>query len=261
MGRVENKVAALTGGASGIGEATVRLLAEEGARVAFCDRDVERGEVLARGLDREGYQVVFVEAHVQHEDQAARFIAEAQSRLGELDILVNNAGIRSYQTVTEASAESWDEMIGINLKGYIFCAKAAIPLMADSGGGSIVNIASTRSLMAGSRTVQYDTTKAAILGLTRSMARDHAEEGVRVTAVGPGPTFTPFHQARAATLGQTEDQYRTRFGNDTLLKRPGTPREIAQAVVFLASDDASFITGTCLYVDGGLTAYGDRVGP
>ena len=103
-------------------------------------------------------------------------------------------------------------------------------------------------------TVQYDTTKAASLGLTRSMARDHAADGIRVVAVGPGPIFTHFHAQRARELGQTEDQYRAAFGADTMMNRPGTPREVANAVLFLASDEASFITGTCLFVDGGQTA-------
>ena len=125
--------------------------------------------------------------------------------------------------------------------------------MRQSGGGVVVNLASVRSLVAGPKCVQYDTTKAAILGLTRSMARDHAADGVRVMAVGPGPIFTDFHENRAAELGQTHDQYKAHFGADTMMNRPGTPLEVANAILFVASEEASFMTGTCIYVDGGQT--------
>lgn len=257
MERLSGKVAAITGGASGIGEATVRLFLERGARVAFSDRDTERGNQLASEFQSQGAPAIFVHAHMESEAETASFIEQAEAQYGRLDVLVNNAGIRMYQRVTEASEESWDTMLGVNLKGYAFCAKAAIPAMVRSGAGNIVNVASIRSVVAGSGTVQYDTTKAAILGLTRSMARDHADDGVRVNAVGPGPIYTRFHEDRAVATGKTEEEYIREFGSDTMLKRPGTPREIAQGIAFLASDDASFITGTCLFIDGGLTAFGE----
>ena len=180
-------------------------------------------------------------------------VAAAIERYGKLDVLVNNAGIRNYLDVTEASEASWDQILGVNLKGYAFCAKAAIPVMRDGGGGVVVNIASVRSLVAGEKCVQYDTTKAAILGLTRSMARDHAQDNVRVMAVGPGPIFSDFHEQRAVDLGQTHAEYKAVFGSDTMLDRPGTPLEVANAILFLASDEASFMTGTCVFVDGGQT--------
>lgn len=257
MGRFSGKVAAITGGAAGIGEATVRLFLEEGARVAFSDQNQERGTELASELETGGAQVLFCAAHMERESEVAAFIEQTESRYGRLDVLVNNAGIRMYQRVTEASEESWDTMLGVNLKGYAFSAKAAIPAMLRTGAGSIVNVASIRSIVAGSGTIQYDTTKAAILGLTRAMARDHAGDGIRVNAVGPGPIYTQFHQQRAVAAGQAESDYVDAFGRDTMLKRPGTPREIAQGIAFLASDEASFITGTCLFIDGGLTARGD----
>ena len=142
----------------------------------------------------------------------------------------------------------------VNLMGYVFCAKAAITQMRTSGGGVIVNMASVRSMVVGPKCVQYDTTKHAILGLTRSMARDHAADNVRVMAVGPGPIFTDFHEKRAKELGQTDEQYCEKFGADTMMNRPGTPLEVANAVLFLASDEASFMTGTCIFVDGGQTS-------
>lgn len=251
MGRMQGKVVAVTGGAGGIGGATVERMLEEGAQVAFCDSNAEKGTAFEKSLGTEN--AIFVKTDVSNESEAAAFIAATISRFGRLDVLVNNAGIRNYEDVTVASAESWDRLLGVNLKGYAFCAKAAIPAMRPTGGGAIVNLASVRSLVAGEKCVQYDTTKAAILGLTRSMARDHAAENIRVMAVGPGPIYTDFHAGRAETQGKTADQYKTAFGADTMLNRPGTPREVANAILFVASDEASFMTGTCIFVDGGQT--------
>lgn len=255
--RFDGKVALVTGGAGGIGGACVRRFLSEGAAVGFTDWDDAKGEALAAELRELGHQVVFVAADVQDESACAAAVEETVARLGQLDVLVNNAAVRNYEKVTQASAESWDRILGINLKGYAFMAKAAIPHLARRDAPSIVNMASIRSLVAGSQTIQYDTTKAAILGLTRAMARDHANEGLRVNAVGPGPIYTDFHEGRAGQLGQTGAQYQQKFGADTLLKRPGRPEEIASAVAFLASDDAAYITGTCLYVDGGLTSFAE----
>jgi len=247
MARLSGKIAAVTGGASGIGEATVRRFVAEGAKVAFADRDVDRGKRVAAEL---GATALFVEAHMEREAEAAAFVQHAADRF----VLVNNAGIRLYHTVVEASAESWDEILGVNLKGYAFCAKAAIPLIRQGGGGSIVNVASVRSVTSVGKTTQYDTTKAAVAGLTRGMAVDHAADRIRVNAVCPGPIFTPFHEKRTRELGRTLEQYREDAAKSTILKRPGTPEEVAACILFLASDDASFVTGTLLFVDGGQTA-------
>jgi NAD(P)-dependent dehydrogenase (short-subunit alcohol dehydrogenase family) len=254
MARLRGKVAAVTGGASGIGEATVRRFVAEGARVAFADRDVERGKRIAAEIEASGGHALFVEAHMQHETEALAFVRQAADRFGRLDVLVNNAGIRLYHTVVEATAESWDEILGVNLKGYAFCAKAAIPLLREGGGGSIVNVASVRSVTSIGKTTQYDTTKAAVAGLTRGMAADHAAEGIRVNAVCPGPIYTPFHEKRIQALGRTFEQYREDAAKSTLLRRPGTPDEVAACILFLASDDASYVTGSLLFVDGWMTA-------
>jgi 2-hydroxycyclohexanecarboxyl-CoA dehydrogenase len=251
MARLSGKIAAVTGGASGIGEATVRRFAAEGAAVAFADRDADRGKRVAAEL---GAKALFVEAHVEREAAAAAFVRQARERFGGLDVLVNNAGIRKYDTVAEASAETWDEILGVNLKGYAFCAKAAIPLLRERGGGSIVNVASVRSVTSVGKTTLYDTTKAAIAGLTRGMAMDHAADGIRVNAVCPGPIYTPFHERRNREIGRTLEQYREDAARGTMLKRPGTPEEVAACIAFLASDDASYVTGTLLFVDGGMTA-------
>ena len=254
MARLAGKVAAVTGGASGIGEATVRRFVAEGARVAFADRDVDRGKRVAAEIEASGGHALFVEAHMEREAEAAAFVRQAADRFGRLDVLVNNAGIRMYHTVVEASAASWDEILGVNLKGYAFCAKAAIPLIRRAGGGSIVNVASVRSVTSVGKTTQYDTTKAAVAGLTRGMAMDHAADRIRVNAVCPGPIFTPFHERRIREQGRTLEQYREDAAKSTILKRPGTPEEVAACILFLASDDASFVTGALLFVDGGATA-------
>ncbi len=251
MGRLSGKVAAITGGAGGIGGATVRRFLEEGAKVLFCDRDQDKGAAFAAELA--SGDVVFMAADVSSEAEAAGCIERCVSEFGRIDILVNNAGIRNRVYITEATAESWDRMLGVNLMGFIFSAKAAISAMRQTGGGVVVNLASVRSLVAGPKAVQYDTTKAAILGLTRSMARDHAADNVRVMAVGPGPIFTDFHQTRARELGQSHGEYKEHFGADTMLNRPGTAAEVANVILFLASDEASFMTGTCVFVDGGQT--------
>ena len=258
MGRLDGRVAAVTGGASGIGEATVRLFVEEGARVAFADRDGGRGNDLARLIRADGGQVLFVEARMERQDEAQAFIRRTVQRFGRLDVLVNNAAIRLYHTVEDAGEESWDTIWGVNVKGYAFCARAAVPELRRSGKGSIVNIASNSAFIASYHSVQYDTTKAAVTGLTRAMARDHAEDGIRVNALCPGPTMTPFHRRRAAEAGKTLEEFREEFGRPTMLKRPAEPREIAACALFLASDEASFVTGACLVADGGESATGSN---
>jgi NAD(P)-dependent dehydrogenase (short-subunit alcohol dehydrogenase family) len=254
MARFEGKVAAVTGGASGIGEATVRRFCAEGAAVVFADRDAENGQRIAADITAAGGKAVFVTADVSREETALAFVQQAIDRFGRLDILVNNAGIRMYQTVVDATADSWDTLLGVNLKSYAYCAKGAIPAMLKSGGGSIVNVASVRSITAGGRTIQYDTSKAAIAGLTRGLAMDHSPQGIRANTVCPGPIFTPFHAKRIAAAGQTVAQYNEDAATRTMLRRPGTSEEVAACILFLASDDASYMTGSLLFVDGGMTA-------
>jgi 2-hydroxycyclohexanecarboxyl-CoA dehydrogenase len=254
VGKLDGMVAAVTGGASGIGEATVRRFIAEGAQVAFADRDVTRGNRVAAEIATGGGNALFVEADVGHESACLGFIQRALDRFGRLNVLVNNAGIRMYQTVVEATAESWDEILSVNLKSYAYCAKGAIPAMRRVGGGSIVNVASVRSIVAGGNNIQYDTAKHAVAGLTRGLAMDHGKEGIRVNAVCPGPIFTPFHARRLEAAGRTVAQYNEDAASRTMLKRPGTAEEVAACILFLASNDASYVTGSLLFVDGGMTA-------
>jgi NAD(P)-dependent dehydrogenase (short-subunit alcohol dehydrogenase family) len=210
----------------------------------------------ARGgrAETAGAKLAFTQADVGAEAACLAFINDAAQKFGRLDILINNAGIRKYEKVDEASAASWNEILSVNLMGYVFCAKAAVPLMRRNKGGAIVNVASVRSVVAGGGNLQYDTTKAAVAGLTRALAADHSPEGIRVNAVGPGPIFTPFHQRRIAAAGETVEQYNARAAQGTMLKRPGRAEEVAAAILFLASDDASYVAGALLFVDGGMTA-------
>ena len=253
MGRMDGMVAAVTGGASGIGEATVRRFIAEGAQVAFADRDAMRGHRVAAEIAADG-RAYFIEADVGRESSCLAFIQRTVERFGRLNILVNNAGIRMYQTVVEATAESWDELLSVNLMSYAYCAKGAIPAMRSVGGGSIVNVASVRSIVTGGNNLQYDTAKHAVAGLTRGLAMDHGAEGIRVNAVCPGPIFTPFHARRLEAAGQTVAQYNEDAANRTMLKRPGTAEEVAACILFLASSEASYVTGSLLFVDGGMTA-------
>src|ERR1700730_17569950 len=169
MGKLSGMLAAVTGGASGIGEATVRRFITEGAEVAVVDRDATRGHRVAGEIAADGGRAFFVEADVGQEPACLAFIQQAVERFGRLNILVHNAGIRMYQTVVEATAESCDEILSVNLKSYAYCAKGAIPAMRRAGGGSIVNVASVRSIVAGGNNPQYDTAKHAVAGLTRGL--------------------------------------------------------------------------------------------
>src|SRR5918912_4238665 len=166
MGRLDGKVAAVTGGASGIGEATVRRFVAEGAVVAFCDRDGERGQRVASELQSAGAKVAFTQADVGTEAACLAFVNGAAQQFGRLDILVNNAGIRKYEKVDEASAASWNEILSINLMSYVFCAKAAVPLMRRNGGGAIVNTAYVPYVIAGGGHTQSATTNATVAGVT-----------------------------------------------------------------------------------------------
>jgi NAD(P)-dependent dehydrogenase (short-subunit alcohol dehydrogenase family) len=254
-GRLAGKVAVVTGGAGGIGAATAELFVQEGAAVAIVDPVADAVARATATIDPSGANVLGIVADLSQEAEAERAVRETVARFGRLDSLVTAAGVRLYGPITEATAESWHWILGVNLLAAAFCAKFAIPEMARVGGGTIVNVSSTNALNGRAGMAQYDATKAALLALTRSLACDHAQQGIRVNAVCPGFTITPFHvrrKAEADGISMEEAQAILREQPAyNLLQRAADPMEIARAILFLASSDSSMVTGATLMVDGG----------
>jgi 2-hydroxycyclohexanecarboxyl-CoA dehydrogenase len=252
-GRMAGRVALVTGGGGGIGLATGQLFAEEGAAVALLDAD---GAAVAAAAERiraavPGAAPLALVGDVTREDDARRLIEEATTRLGGLDTLVNVAGVRVYVPLAEATGKDWERIIGVNVLGTAHCCKAALPRLRQSGRGSIVNVSSVYGLMGRAGMGQYDTTKAAVLGFTRALAVEEAPHRVRVNAVCPGGTITPYHIRRAAARGVSETELRGERTRDNLLGRWAEPREVAFPILFLACDEGSFVTGATLMVDAG----------
>jgi 2-hydroxycyclohexanecarboxyl-CoA dehydrogenase len=253
-GRLDGKVAIVTGGAGGIGSATGRLFVEEGARVVLVDRDGEALAAVAASIRADWPEAGLlreVVADLGEEASAARIVDEARSAFGRLDVLVNNAGIRSYEPLAEAKAETWRKIIDVNLLSYAYLAREALPLLRASGRGSIVNISSTHAFNPRGGMGQYDVTKAGIISLTKTLAFEETENGVRVNAVCPGLTLTPFHERRAAQSGRTPEELASDAVGTCLMARWSDPREVAFPILWLASDEASYITASSLMVDGG----------
>jgi 2-hydroxycyclohexanecarboxyl-CoA dehydrogenase len=252
-GRMAGRVALVTGGGGGIGEATGRLFAEEGAAVALLDTDAT---AVAEAVERirgaiPPARVIALVGDVSAESEAGRLVDEAVRDLGALHTLVNVAGVRVYAPLAQASAADWERIIGVNVLGTAHCCRAALPALRASGRGTIVNVSSVYGLMGRTGMGQYDTTKAAVLGFTRALAVEEAPHRVRVNAVCPGGTITPYHIRRAASQGVSETTLRGQRTRDNLLGRWAEPREVAHPILFLASDDSSFITGATLMVDAG----------
>jgi NAD(P)-dependent dehydrogenase (short-subunit alcohol dehydrogenase family) len=255
-GRLEGRIAIVTGGAGGIGAATARLFCEEGARVALVDRDDDATAAACAAILNAvpGAEALGIVVDLGQEEAAAEVVSQALATFGGIDILVNNAGIRSYEPLAEAKSETWREIIAVNLLSYAYLAREALPRLRASGRGSIVNVSSTHAFNARAGMGQYDVTKAGIVSMTRTLAFEEAEHGVRVNAVCPGATFTPFHARRAAALGRTQADIDREAATTCLMRRWAEPREIAYPILWLASDEASYITGIEMPVDGGYLA-------
>jgi NAD(P)-dependent dehydrogenase (short-subunit alcohol dehydrogenase family) len=247
------RVAIVTGGASGIGLATATRLLREGARVAVVDR-VEP-EKAARALGAAGGEVWGVLADVADETQVRAMVDEVLSRALRVDVLINAAGIGSPRPVTidEATAAEWQELCAVNLTGTFLCCRAVIPAMRRGGGGAIVNVASELGLVGSPRSAMYSATKGAVVQLTRALAVDHAADHIRVNCVCPGPVDTPLLRRGIERAADPEAKLLREVGS-TLLGRLGRPEEIASVIHFLASDEASFVTGSIVVADGGVTA-------
>ena len=247
--RLEGKVALISGGARGMGATEARLFASEGARVVLGDILEEHGQQVQAEVAESGGEAVFVRLDVTVELDWRRAVDTAIQRFGKLDILVNNAGIFDRSTVQSQTIESWDRVMGINAKGVFLGTKAAIPAMRDAGGGSIVNISSVAGLTGSIQATSYNTSKGAVRILTKSTAIQCASDGIRCNSVHPGPIETTM-------LDEVflNSEVRAQRETGIPMGRFGTMEDVAKGVLFLASDEASYMTGSELVIDGGLTA-------
>ena len=255
MNRLNAKVAVITGAGAGIGRATAELFAEEGAAVVIAERDESTGREAAEQIKQAGGRALFVQTDVADESSCERMAAEAVAAFGAVHILVNNAAIFILRGI-DATPEEWRQMLDVNVMGPALVAKHVVPAIRQAGGGAIVNLASISSFIAQPNYVTYNTTKAAILGMTRCMAMDLAPDNIRVNCClsrrGVDPDRrTPGQRDGARPRG---GRCPSPVGRCPVDQRCADPREIAQAILFLASDEASFITGSHLMVDGGYTA-------
>ncbi|MGV3467071.1 MAG: SDR family NAD(P)-dependent oxidoreductase [Heyndrickxia sp.] len=245
--KLENKVAIVTGGASGIGEASVRIFAEEGAKVVIADFS-ERGKQLSEELNEKGYDTLFIKTDVTNEEDIKRMVAETVNQYGKLDILYANAGVADDAPAHELTYEKWKRTIDINLSGVFLSDKYAIEQFLKQGnGGVIVNAGSIHSHVSLPNPTAYSAAKGGVKLLTQNLCTAYAKEGIRVNAVCPGYIDTPL-------LSKVDPNTKEYLANLHPQGRLGKPEEIAKAVLFLASDDSSFVNGTSLLVDGGYTA-------
>jgi NAD(P)-dependent dehydrogenase (short-subunit alcohol dehydrogenase family) len=253
MGRLTGKVAIITGGAGGIGAATGRLFCEEGCKVALVDITPDTLREVAQQIrtDVPDAEVLEIPADVGEEAAARSVVSKTLDAFGRLDVLVNVAGIRSYEPLAEAKAETWQKILAVNLLSYAYLAREALPALRASGKGSIVNVSSTHAVNPRAGMGQYDVTKAGIVSLTKTLAFEEVEHGIRVNTVCPGLTLTPFHVRRANAAGRTEHDLRNEKVDHNIQKRWADPREVAYPILWLASDEASFVTASTLMVDGG----------
>ena len=251
-GRLDTRVALVTGGGSGIGRASAVVFAREGAKVVVTDVDVDGGQETIRIIESAGGTAQFVRADVSQAAEVAALVEQAVAAYGRLDCALNNAGIQGdIKQTAECSQENWDRIIATNLTGVWLCMKHEIPHMLNQGGGAIVNTASNFGLVGSNGMPAYSASKHGVLGLTKTAALEYAKSGIRVNAVCPGPVQTPLVDKVLAAQPELGDQIIKAIEAREPVGRMGQPEEIAEAVVWLCSDAASFVTGTAMSVDGG----------
>ncbi len=250
--RLKDKIAIITGGSSGIGRQTALRFVGEGASVAIADRNRRMGEETLRLVQEAGGDATFVPVDVADPEQVERMVGQTVERFGRLDVLVNAAAILiRTPPLAEVEERDWDLMMDVNLKGLFFCCKYAIPAMLDSGGGSIVNIASMAGLRGYGMSLPYAVTKAGVIHLTTTAAAEYTRLGIRANVIAPGSVDTP--QFRGSTASSEVVRERA---EQHPMGRVGTPDEIASVIVFLASDEASYVSGSLFVADGGLSSVG-----
>ena len=262
MGNFNGKSVVVTGGAQGIGRGLSEGFARAGASVTIVDIDKASANQLTETLRDDGFTAQWVFTDVSRAADAERAITSAIVAFGGVDVLVNNAGIQpmnSYVKVEAETEEGWDRIIGVNLKAHFLMSKYAIPSMRERGGGVVINIASVQGLQSQPLVPAYAASKGGVLSLTRNMALDYASENIRVVAINPGTIDTPMVRTQALAAGK-EDELVGQWGDLHPIGRMGQPSDIANAAMFLASDQASFITGEHLCVDGGFMAQGAWAG-
>ena len=252
-GVLRGKVAVITGAASGIGRATAILFGREGAAVVLFDRDEEGGLAATRVIEEEGGRAIFVHGDVTRDADAERAVSQSTEHFGRLDVLFNNAGIIRRATLLETSEEDWDRVMQVNVKSVFLLSRHAVPVMARSGGGVIINTASNWGLVGGARGAVYCASKGAVVILTKAMALDHGAQNIRVNCICPGDTDTPMLRGEARQLGEPVEAFLEQSA-ECPLGRVAQPDDIARAALYLASDASSFMTGAPLIVDGGFVA-------
>ena len=250
--RLQDKVAIITGGSTGIGFATSRLFASEGARVLMASRNSGRGEEAVAQIEEEGGIAAFVKTDVTQAGDVRRMVETAIGQWGRVDILFSNAGFSVPGDVVTCSEEDWDRMIDVDLKGAFLCSKYVVPEMVKAGGGSVIFNSSQQALVGGRNNAAYSAAKGGLISLARAMAMDHAQHNIRVNCVCPGAVATEALLHWFEMEGAPDREF---WLSQHPLGRFGKPEDVAQAVLYLASDDAQWVTGIALVVDGGFTVH------
>jgi NAD(P)-dependent dehydrogenase (short-subunit alcohol dehydrogenase family) len=248
--QLAGKLAVISGGSSGIGRATALLFARHGAETVILDMDTDGGRGTAAEIVDGGGKSIFIAADVAQMDDCSRAVSQVQRERDNIDILFNNAGIIQRKTVLELTAEEWDRAMAVNVRSIFCLSKLILPIMVSQGGGVIINVASGWGLTGGPRAVSYCASKGAVVQLTRAMAIDHGRDQIRVNCICPGDTDTGMLADEARQIGEDADAFRAAAA-DRPLRRIGSPGDIANAALFLASDASSYMTGAALVVDGG----------